>query len=275
MPLHNNPTPLSENLSELSIFAHNLKDPLSYAIVSLNSLMVLAEELNFETQESKSNFDAILSIVKNNIYKAIRISNNILDTQAFTRNDSKIFIKPCNITELLQNNLLIIKEVLRLKHANATFITNVSEPFYACVDEFALERVLLNLLTNSINHLPIKGGIISIILRVETNTFCIEVKDNGSGIDEETMPYIFDEFYKKATGTVNGAGLGLFIAKSLINLHNGSISAQSVPFTETTFTVTLPLETNEVHVVTLNSEIDVPFEVKFDNLTQHELSTLE
>ncbi len=275
MPLHNNSTPLSENLSELSIFAHNLKDPLSYAIVSLNSLMVLAEELNFETQESKNNFDAVLSIVKNNIYKAIRISNNILDTQAFTRNDSKIFIKPCNITELLQNNLLIIKEVLRLKNASAAFITNVSEPFYACVDEFALERVLLNLLTNSINHLPIKGGKITLFLKAESDTFSIKVIDNGSGIDEQTMPYIFDEFYKKANGTVNGAGLGLFIAKSLINLHNGSLSAHSIPFEETTFTITLPLELNEVHVVTLNSEIEVSFDEKFDNLTQHELSTLE
>ncbi len=275
MHQNSNSTPLSEHLGELAMFAHNLKDPLSYALVSLNSLIVLSEELNFETQESKNNFEAILSIVKNNVYRAIRISNNILDTQAFDRKDTKIFIKPCNLAELLKNNLLIIKEVLRLKNASVTFISNVSEPFYACVDEFALERVLLNLLTNSINHLPIRNGKITIILKVEGDNFIIEVKDNGSGIERETLPHIFEEFYKGKQNSENGAGLGLFIAKSLIELHSGTITAQSVPFEETTFTITLPFETDEIQIVTLNSEIQTSFEEKFDNLMQHELSTVD
>ncbi len=271
-------TPLADNLSELAILAHDIKDPLSYALVSLNSLKTIADELENTPEDFFEKYNFIHSVVKNNLYRALRISNNILDAQSIIRNDTKLFISPCNISELLKSNLQAIKEVLRLKNATDKLILNVSEPFIACVDEFALERVILNLLTNAINHLPHTNASIIITLSLKGDNFEIEVKDNGYGIKEEAIPHIFNKFYKQTDvnfHSSNGAGLGLFICKSLITLHGGTIDVKSVPEKETVFTVSLPYQLNEVRVVTLNSETQTPFTEKYDTLLKHELSSIE
>ncbi len=275
---NSNSTSLTDNLSELAILAHDINDPLSYALVSLNSLNLIAQEFEDTPKEVREKYNAVSAIVKNNIYRAIRISNNILDADAFLRDDTKIYISPCNVSELLKSNLHAIKEILRLKNANAHLILNVSEPFIACVDEMALERVILNLITNSINHLPSVNGSIIITLSSRGKDFEIEVKDNGIGIKPEIMPYIFNKFYKDTSIgslTKNMAGLGLFIAKSLITLHGGTIKANSTPHEQTVFTITLPWQTDETRVVTLKSETEIPFDEKYDILLKHELSTID
>ena len=74
------------------------------------------------------------------------------------------------------------------------------------------------------------------VSRSDSDIF-IEVSDNGKGIDAKDLPFIFERFYKTATG---GLGLGLTIAKELVEAHNGIIRATSSPGKGTVFTVTLP-----------------------------------
>jgi len=103
-----------------------------------------------------------------------------------------------------------------------------------------LEQVLVNLISNALDAIEHKQQPqLSIATQELSNTIQILVKDNGLGIPEEDIPYLFDPFYSSKT-TGKGLGLGLSIAYNIIKDFGGSIHVESVEHQGTTFIVTLP-----------------------------------
>jgi two-component system, OmpR family, sensor histidine kinase BaeS len=114
-------------------------------------------------------------------------------------------------------------------------------PMY--VDPERLAQVLGNLVGNALRYTP-EGGHITLTARQQANAVWLTVQDTGVGIDPADLPRIFDRFYRgdDARETNEGeSGLGLAIAKSLIEAHGGSISADSTPGAGSAFTITLPI----------------------------------
>lgn len=110
-------------------------------------------------------------------------------------------------------------------------------------DADSLEQVWHNLISNSIKFAN-PGGEIRIALRTETEMAVVEVQDNGRGIARDELQHIFTAFYKADASrdyAVKGYGLGLAIAKEIIEVHRGRIEARSEPGVTTVFTVRLPL----------------------------------
>ncbi|RUS47468.1 sensor histidine kinase KdpD [Cohnella sp. AR92] len=118
-------------------------------------------------------------------------------------------------------------------------VVNAQEELTLLHDPRWLSEAFTNLVKNAIEHSP-EGGQVSI--RIErTPLFAhISVKDQGEGIDERHLPHIFKKFYQSSPAG-SGVGLGLPLAKSIIEKHEGLISASSRPKEGTSFTVTLPL----------------------------------
>ncbi|UUZ82328.1 hypothetical protein LJK88_49425 [Paenibacillus sp. P26] len=97
------------------------------------------------------------------------------------------------------------------------------------IDVDRIDQVLTNIIFNAVKHTP-QGGLIQLYMIVDEHSLVVQVQDNGSGIDPEDLPYIFDRFYKKdkSRNTAHGgSGLGLAIAKEIIDYHGGRIWAQS------------------------------------------------
>jgi signal transduction histidine kinase len=115
-------------------------------------------------------------------------------------------------------------------------------PATAYVDPERIGQVLRNLLSNAITHTP-EGGRITVELKDQANEVRVTVSDTGIGIPAEDLPYVFERFYRvdrsrvRATG---GAGLGLTIAKRLVEAHGGTISVESELGKGSRFTFTLP-----------------------------------
>jgi signal transduction histidine kinase len=107
------------------------------------------------------------------------------------------------------------------------------------VDRLQIERVISNLVINALRHT--KRGEIKISAEPRNSDLAISVSDTGTGIPAEYLPHIFDKFVQVADAPVGGAGLGLTIAKSIVEAHGGKISVQSQVGHGTTFTFTLPL----------------------------------
>ena len=110
-----------------------------------------------------------------------------------------------------------------------------------------ISRVLVNILGNSTKFTP-NGGWIRIDVKTEKRNALIRISNNGNGIAAEDIPFIFDRFYKsdKSRGIDKaGTGLGLYIAKMLVNLNNGEISVESIPDSRTAFSFTLELSNDE------------------------------
>ena len=121
-----------------------------------------------------------------------------------------------------------------------TSIADSSQELTADYDR--LNQVLSNLISNALRHTP-KDGSISLITQSIENGIRIEVKDTGSGISAEDIPFIFDRFWrgdKSRTGRTN-SGLGLAIAKQLIQAHGGTIEAESEVGKGTRFIVEIPV----------------------------------
>ena len=113
-----------------------------------------------------------------------------------------------------------------------------------CIDERRMEQVMLNLLHNAYQH-SLENTTITIRVLTETNSFTISVQDEGEGIPEEDIPHIFDRFYrvdKSRTRATGGKGIGLAVAKEIVELHNGSILVTSKLDVGTNFIIELPFE---------------------------------
>src|SRR5699024_5314930 len=112
------------------------------------------------------------------------------------------------------------------------------------IDQDRMEQVFTNLIDNAFGHTK-PGGYVHILVRSKDDYFYVEVEDNGSGIPEEDLSFIFERFYKadksrKRNGKKKGTGLGLAIAKHMVSAHDGIISVKSKVNEGTTFSFKLP-----------------------------------
>lgn len=108
-------------------------------------------------------------------------------------------------------------------------------------DENSIKKMLSNLVSNALKYTP-RGGSVHFSLRTEGDLALIEVNDTGMGIDEESMPYIFERFYRSpdARASAEGSGLGLSIVKSVVAAHRGKVRLKSSPAVGTTVIIRIP-----------------------------------
>lgn len=136
------------------------------------------------------------------------------------------------------------------------------------IDKEKIETVIINLLSNAFKFTP-PGGSIEVSVEVSENTgksLCsICVKDSGTGISKRDMPHIFDRFYQGEEGHkphYGGSGIGLALAKELVQLHNGDIVASGKEYEGAVITILLPIEEN--HAVQHSSEASVDVAIHSD-----------
>lgn len=109
-------------------------------------------------------------------------------------------------------------------------------------DRLQLERALGNLINNAIKYTG-PGGNICVAARRQNGSVHFHISDNGPGIDDRELPYLFDK-YRRVRGTqqIDGAGLGLYIVRHLVEAHGGSVAVHSTPGEGSVFTITLPAD---------------------------------
>ncbi|MEK7782365.1 MAG: HAMP domain-containing sensor histidine kinase, partial [Candidatus Binatota bacterium] len=108
-------------------------------------------------------------------------------------------------------------------------------------DKAQLDRVLWNLVGNAIKFTP-GGGKITVSSRCDNGYACVAVKDTGIGIPKDEIPLLFSQFRRlKGSAKIEGTGLGLFIVKTIIEAHKGTVQAESEGGQGSTFTVRVPL----------------------------------
>jgi signal transduction histidine kinase len=108
-------------------------------------------------------------------------------------------------------------------------------------DASSLERAILNVVRNSLDHTS-EGGSITIDLKEENKQAILRITDTGAGIDPHDLPHVFERFYKgNGSESESGAGLGLTIVKEVVEQHDGTIFIESVPGKGTTVSMRFSL----------------------------------
>jgi two-component system, OmpR family, phosphate regulon sensor histidine kinase PhoR len=141
----------------------------------------------------------------------------------------------------------LIADVIRTQQPTVmakaqTMTVDLPQTLPALGDGRRLHQVLSNLVGNAVKYTP-DAGEITVSGRLEGDRVDVQVQDTGIGIPAKDLPYIFDKFYRVQSPEMNkikGTGLGLAIVKSIVEAHNGRITAASVPRQGSTFTVRLP-----------------------------------
>jgi len=159
--------------------------------------------------------------------------------------------KPTNFSETLAELIAPFRTVAESKEVRLAIDIPANLPIVS-VDEERINQVMHNLLNNALRYTPPEGTI-TIRVRSLGECLCVEVQDTGDGIPAEHLPNVFERFYRADYGRSRqrgGMGLGLAIAKAIIEAHNGKISVSStgIPGEGTTFVFEIPVLTAETPV---------------------------
>ena len=218
--------------------SHELKTPITSIMGYADTL--LEEEYDKETQSK------FLNVIAS---EARRMAKLVTDLLTLSRNDSNRTVvkkEQFDLGELVkkcQDKLAI--EIRKKKHEVKCFVTADVPPVYADKDD--IERIVLNILTNSIKYTK-ENGEIKIYVGFVYNDAYIKIFDNGIGIPEEDLNRIFERFYrvdKARSREMGGTGLGLSIAKDLLDRNGGSIDIKSEVGNGTEVVIKVPTKAKE------------------------------
>jgi two-component system, OmpR family, phosphate regulon sensor histidine kinase PhoR len=220
--------------------AHELRTPLT-AIRGYTSLLQMhyASKLDDSAKELLTR----LLVSTTNLTNLI---DNLLSVSRIERNDLTVEVKPITLDIIIKDIFTSFQQQARTRKQIFTLNLPDNLPM-VMADPFRIGQVFINLISNAINYTP-DGGRVTITVSVNTDHLEIIVEDTGEGIPHEAMPRLFTKFFR-VSGSLEqgskGSGLGLYITKSIVELHKGKISAESTVGKGTTFTFTLPIATEE------------------------------
>ena len=224
-----------EKKDELIVYlAHDIKTPLTSMIGYLSIL----DEIDDMPKKKQKNY---ISIALDKSYRLEDLINELFDVARF--NSEKIVLEKEELNLNLMLEQIIDDFYPTLREVNKSIKLNYDEPISINGDPDKLSRVFNNLIKNAISYSKEESEIV-INLKKDNNNAIVEVINKGKQISKEKLSKIFEKFYRldsARTSRTGGSGLGLAIAKDIVELHNGTIIAESNE-EETTFRVTLPLK---------------------------------
>jgi len=192
-----------------------------------------------------------LAMIKRNIQLETKLIDELLDLSCITSGKVELDIETVDLNETVRHVCESCRSQMREKSIHLKTELHDAVALIAA-DSARLQQVLLNLLTNAIKFTPENGIIRITTARQPGGRWKLQVQDSSIGIPLEVLPRIFDFFEQggvKVTRQFGGLGLGLAICKALVELHRGSICAESAgPGLGATFTVELPGEAVEKRV---------------------------
>ena len=240
---------------------HELRTPLNVVLGSIQLFEMMDDDLFQENNRNK--FRAYNSLMKKNCFRLLRAINNLIDSTKFDSGGLNLYLANYNIVETLEGIVDNAKPYAQDKGLKITLKSKYKEIITA-FDQEKLTRAILNLISNAIKFT--QKGYICVEVKKKEDIIYIAIKDTGIGIPEDKIDSIFDPFIQvdsSLTRNYEGSGLGLSIAKSIVDLHNGHISVKSRVGKGSTFTIELPVrlvKENEAHTTFKREFIPYPGE---------------
>jgi len=214
--------------------AHDIKTPLN---VILGHAELLAGD--YGSQPDSTEKLSSITCIRKNIEGIVKLITDFLAVsklEAFVLDSAKNLVQ---LNVIAEDVVLEQMVTARDNHLNLTLdLDEKLKPMLG--DSNQMQRALGNLVGNAIKFTP-PGGSITVTSRMVKNDISIKVTDTGSGIPTEELSGLFSEFKRlKGTANIEGTGLGLFIVKTIVEAHNGTVAVESKEGVGTTFTMLLP-----------------------------------
>jgi PAS domain S-box-containing protein len=221
----------------LAVAAHELKTP----VTSLRGFtQLLIRQLDKAGSLDPPLVRRTLQVVDRQSEKLARLASQLLDVSQMEVGKLRLDRSPTDLTQLIEG----VVAAARLTTERHTLRVCAPAPVWALVDAPRFGQVAAILVDNAVKYSPEGGTITVAVRRPATDTAQLTVRDHGIGIPPEHRQWIFDRFYQAHTGRtgqhLSGVGLGLYIARQVVELHGGRIRAEHPSDGGTRFIVTLP-----------------------------------
>jgi PAS domain S-box-containing protein len=215
----------------VGIVSHDLRNPV--AAVKMLASSLLRSDGNATMTEVRENLD----LIRTASTQMETLISDLLDVTRLEAGRLRVHLEPVRANDLVLNAIETLLPLAREKSLN--LITDLDENAgEVLADEARIHQVLSNLIGNSLKFTP-SGGTITVATRPLHDAVEFSVIDTGGGISEEQLPHIFERYWQSRRTERHGAGLGLPIAKGIVEAHDGSIRAKSGPSKGATLTFTL------------------------------------
>ncbi|MAY86528.1 MAG: sodium:proline symporter [Pseudooceanicola sp.] len=204
----------------LDTVAHELKTPLT-------GIRAATELLQDESEMPAEVKDVFLNNIIQDTDRLSRLINNILDFEKLSTDRQRVVMSKNNIKITIDKAIQSIQHIASKK--NIAIRLKNQQTIVLLYNEDRILQVLTNLLSNALKYCDSETGIIAIDYKRLAGYLQVRVKDNGKGIPDEDIDYIFNKFYQSQDQNIikpQGSGLGLAISKQIIEKHNGSIWAE-------------------------------------------------
>lgn len=239
--------------------SHELRTPINVILSAIQLLNLYITEGTIEKDNVK--IEKYFYTMQQNCYRLLRLVSNIIDITKMDAGFFELQLENHNIVSIIEDITISVSQYIEHKGITLLFDTDVEEKNMA-FDPDKMERIILNLLSNSVKFTD-SGGQILVNFYDKGEKVIITVKDNGIGIPESKKELIFERFQqvdKSLTRSHEGSGIGLSIVKSLVELHGGTIKVESEYGRGTEFIIELPvrlIQTFNSHVQSALSEENI------------------
>lgn len=244
-----------ENIKDefYSNISHELRTPINviYSALQLNDIYLKNDEVN---KIDKNN-----NIIKQNCLRLIRTVNNFIDSNKLSEGFLDIEKSVYNIVDIIENVVLSCDFYMKLRETKLIFDPQYEEIYFYC-DKSYIERIMLNILSNSLKYGKYKGNIY-VMVKVENNEIIIEVINDAEAIPVDKRIVIFDKFTKINTSLnrpSEGSGLGLFLTRGLVELHDGEIKIDAGIKYGNIFKISFPYDSElKGGAISMNDNIEI------------------
>jgi PAS domain S-box-containing protein len=219
----------------LAVLSHELRTPL-------NTVLGYARMLRRDDERMTTDLRArALDALERNAERLARLVNDVLDTSRIVAGKLRLTLDLSPIDAVIEAAIETMRPAAEAK--GVAIAVEGERGLEAVIDRDRLQQVIWNLASNAIKFTP-RGGVVTV--RVTRTPAAVEIalQDTGIGIAKGDLPFVFQRFWQAQTGTsreYGGLGIGLALARHLVELHGGTITAESAgPGLGATFTVSLP-----------------------------------
>ena len=220
----------------ISTVSHELRTPMTSI---REAVIILLDGVAGKINKDQRHF---LDIAKRNIDRLGRLIDDVLDFQKLNAGKMKFDLQAAPIEGVVEESCATMRAYAEKRQVHMTMEIEPDLPAIV-FDGDRMVQVLTNLISNAVKFTPEGGRVCVSVLRRDDN-LAIRVSDTGYGIPKESLPRIFDRFYRvhRPGKEIKGTGLGLAIVGKIVAGHGGRIEVESEPDQGTTFTVLLPLK---------------------------------
>src|SRR6188474_332665 len=217
----------------VSTISHELRTPLGF--IKGYSTSLLRQDTSWDAETQKE----FLTIIDEEADRLSLLIENVLESARLQSKTLPLRFQPLRLDAVIRDVITRIRS--RNKNLDISMDLKTAPSIHG--DGVRLSQVFENLFTNAIKYAP--GAPITILLDQVGADIIISFIDHGPGIPKESLPLIFERFYRvRSERTVTGTGLGLYICKQIIQAHRGKIWAESTPGQGTTFFIELPVNSS-------------------------------